>query len=412
MDAGRFRIRMKTPRVPSYVVVWAVLVCAWVSNYLVRMALPPLLGPIMAELALSYRGAGWLAAAFFYAYMAMQVPAGMLGDRIGRKRVAIGGLVVCAVASVATGFAGTFIALVLARLLTGLGQGCLFSNDRVIIAGSTPPARMALGQGVSFSGPGLGLTLGIVLAGALGEVLPWRGVFLVFALPPLVAAALVGRFVPEPPRRVAGRREWPLRRVLAARDLWLLGVSSAMPIYVQFTVATWAPLMFGELGVAELGRAARYASVQGLAAPVGLLCWGWLADRAERRGVGRPLVIALALVLSAVATAGMARVVHTKGSPLAFTLYMLAMVFCSWGIWGPSFAVLGALFPPDVRGTAFGVFNTLAFTGALVGPVLTGWLKDATGSFAAGCYLAAGVALAGGMLALLVRGARAGAAAA
>ncbi len=61
-------------------------------------------------------------------------------------------------------FAGTFTALVLARLLTGLGQGGLFSNDRVIIAGSTPPARMALGQGVSFSGPGLGLTLGIVLA--------------------------------------------------------------------------------------------------------------------------------------------------------------------------------------------------------------------------------------------------------
>jgi MFS family permease len=164
-------LHVKTPRVPSYVVVWALLVCAWVSNYLVRMALPPLLGPIMAELALSYRGAGWLASAFFYAYMAMQV-AGMLGDRIGRKRVAIGGLIVCAGASVATGFAGTFTALVLARLLTGLGQGCLFSNDRVIIAGSTPPARVALGQGVSFSGPGLGLTLGIVLAGALGEVLP------------------------------------------------------------------------------------------------------------------------------------------------------------------------------------------------------------------------------------------------
>ena len=50
--------------------------------------------------------------------------------------------------------------------------------------------------------------------------------------------------------------------------------------------------------------------------------------------------------------------------------------------------------------------------GRLAATVLTGWLKDATGSFAAGCYLAAGVALAGGMLVLLVRGARAGAAAA
>ncbi len=388
---------------PPYGVVWALLVFAWVANYLVRMALPPLLGPIMAELHLSYRDAGWLASAFFYAYMGMQVPAGVLGDRVGRKRVVIGGLVLCAAASTVTGFAGTFGALILARLLTGVSQGCLFSNDRVIIAGCTPPSRMALGQGVSFSGPGLGITLGIVLAGALGEIVPWRWVFVSFALAPLVAAFLVGRFVPEPPRAGREPSDWPLRRLLAMRNLWVLGLSSAMPIYVQFTIATWAPLMFTEIGVAELGRAARYASVQGLAAPVGLLFWGWLADRAERRGVGRMAVIALALALSAATTGGIAYVVQVKGSPPALTWFILSTVFCSWGVWGPSFAVLGQFVPPGVYGAAFGLFNTLAFTGALVGPVLTGSLKDATGSFASGCYLAAALALLGAALALLVR---------
>jgi MFS family permease len=383
-------------------VVWSLLVYAWVANYLVRMALPPLLGPVMAELGLSYRDAGWLAAAFFYAYMAMQVPAGMLGDRIGRKRVVIGGLVLGAVASVLTGLAPTFLALVLARLLTGASQGCLFSNDRVIIAGCTPPASMAVGQGVSFSGPGLGITLGIVLAGALGEVLPWRGVFFLFAVPALLAAFLVGEFVPEPPRAAAGPADWPLRRLLGVRDLWVLGLGSAMPIYVQFTIATWAPLMFAEIGVGELGRAARYASLQGLAAPVGLVAGGWVADLAARRGVRRTIVSVVALVLAAVGTAGIARVMQTKGSPAVLAGCILATVFCSWAIWGPAFAVLGQLFPSRVHGAAFGIFNTLAFTGALVGPVLTGALKDVTGSFTAGLYLAAAVGLGGAALASLV----------
>jgi MFS family permease len=389
--------------VPPYVAVWALLVYAWIANYLVRMALPPLLAPIMAELRLSYRDAGVLASAFFYAYMAMQFPAGMLGDRVGRRRVVIAGFLLGAVASVATSQAGSFVALVLARLLTGLSQGCLFSNDRVIIAGSTPPSRMALGQGVSFSGPGLGITLGLVLAGALGEIVPWRWVFVAFALAPLSAAVLVARFVSEPPRAVAEPGHWPLRRLLGVRDLWVLGLSSAMPIYVQFTIATWAPLMFAEIGVGELARAARYAGAQGLAAPLGLLCWGWVADRAERRGIARRTIIAVALVLSGAATAGLAAVLQARGSPAALLVCIMATVFCSWGVWGPAFAIVGQCVPPGVRGTAFGLFNTFAFIGALVGPVLTGSLKDATGSFAAGSYLAAGVSLLGAVLAMLVR---------
>jgi MFS family permease len=392
-----------SPATP-YGAVWVLLVFAWVANYLVRMALPALLGPVMSELGLSYGEAGLLAAAIFYAYMAMQVPAGMLGDRVGRKRVVATGLVLCALASVATGFSGGFVALVLARLATGAAQGCLFSNDRVIIAGSTPPGRMALGQGVSFSGPGLGITLGLVLAGTLGEIMPWRWVFVVFALPPLLAAALVARFVPEPARPATPPSDWPLRRLLGVRDLWILGIGCAMPLYVQFAIATWAPLMFAEIGVREVGRAGRWAGLQGLAAPPGLLAWGWVADRASRRGVARTRVMAAALVVSAATMLGVAGALEARASPTTLSALMLATVFCSWGIWGPSFAVLGQLVPRGVHGTAFGVFNTLAFLGAITGPVVTGALRDATGSFAAAAGVGAGVLLLGALLTTAVGG--------
>ena len=83
---------MGGPRVgrrPYYQTVWAVLIFAWLTNYLVRMGLSPVLVPIMREFQLSYAQAGLLATAFFYAYTFMQLPAGVLGDWIGKKAILV-----------------------------------------------------------------------------------------------------------------------------------------------------------------------------------------------------------------------------------------------------------------------------------------------------------------------------------
>src|SRR4026208_542824 len=214
---------------PSYAVVWAVFVYVWIANYLLRMALSALLPPGLPAFQLSYAEAGLLSSAFFYAYTSMQLPAGVLGDRLGRKRMLISGVPLGGAASVLTGLAGSLTLLFAARLLTGLSQGFLFSNDRVIIAATTPREKTALGHGrprprgggavgqaLPFAGAGRGAPLGLVLAGALGALLPWRAVFLIFALPPLLSAVLLWRLVPEPPLATApAAPAWPFRPAAA-----------------------------------------------------------------------------------------------------------------------------------------------------------------------------------------------------
>lgn len=386
---------------PSPYLVWSLLVYAWIANYMIRMALSSLLPPIMMELSLSYTRAGLLATAFFYAYMAMQLPAGFLGDRLGRRRVLLGGILLGVVASLLTGLAGSFAALFLARLLTGIGQGCLFSNDRVIIAAYTPREKMARGQGVSFSGPGLGTTLGLLLAGLLGEFMAWRGVFFLFALLPLLAAVLLWRLVPEPPRvAFADSTGWSFRRVAATPELWVLGLAGIMPVYLQFVLATWGPLFFSEVGVTDLGRSALYASFQGVAAPFGLFAMGWLADRAHERGIGRKVLIAVTILLAGASIGGLGVVIASKRSVGLVAFFVMATSFFIWGTWGPSYALLSERFPPGILGTAFGLYNTVCFVGAVVGPFLTGWIKDTTGSFAWGCYGAAAAAGLGAMVAM------------
>jgi predicted MFS family arabinose efflux permease len=389
----------------SYRLVWLLMVVAWVGNYLVRMALPALLPAIIVELGLSYTRAGLLATgAFFYAYAAIQVPAGLLGDRFGRRLVLVSGLLAGGLASVATGLAAGFAALLAARVATGLAQGFVFSNDRAIIAAVTPRHKIALGQAISFSGPGLGLTIGLLLGGLLGTVMPWRHVFFVVAAAPIVAALLIAGLVPE-----SQRREGPshvgarVRSVVRQPDLWLLGLAGTTLMWAQYGIATWGPMLFTEAGVGQLDRAAFLASLQGLAGVAGLLAGGAVSDRARRHGVSHKAVAAASLVGTALALGAMALAVQANASPAALLATVLLMAACSWSVWGPSFALLGELVAGEDLATAFALYNTLCVLGAAMGPVVLGWARDVTGSFAAGCWLSAAVALAGLLAALAVR---------
>ncbi len=381
--------------VAYYVVVWFLLIFAWATNFVIRIGFSALLPSIIAELQLSYARAGLLASAFFYAYVLMQLPAGLLGDRFGRRRILVLGLLGGALAAGLTGLAGSFATLFAARALTGAFQGTLFSNDRAIIATVTPPDRIGLGQGVSFSGPGLGLTFGLVIGGLLVEVLPWRTVVMLFGIGPMVAALLIVRYVPPPARSTArvplGRR---LRSLFANGPLCALGLVSFCAIADQFTLATWAPLFFNEVGVADLGRAGSYAALQGIAASLGMVVSGWAHDRLVERGYGSKTAIVAGLIGLALSMLAMAAAITQRSIPGLAVVLFLAAFFC-WSIWGAFYALLARLVREDELGTAFGLSNSIGFIGAVVAPIATGWVRDLTGSFSAGCVLAAVLAVAG-----------------
>ena len=387
---------------PPYALVWLLLIFAWTANFVIRIGFSALLPSIMSEFSLSYTRAGLLASAFFYAYVIMQIPSGLLGDRYGRRRILLLGLLGGALSAGLTGLAGSFAALFTARALTGAFQGSLFSNDRAIIATVTPPDRIGLGQGVSFAGPGLGLTAGLVIGGLLVEVLPWRTVMMLFGLGPIAAALLIGRFVPSP---APSRAQEPLGRRLgglfANGSLWLLALASLCAIANQFILATWAPLFFQEAGVTDVGRAGIYAALQGIAASLGMIVGGFTHDRLARRGFESKTVIVAGLAALALSMLAMAAVIAQRSVPALAILVFLAAFFC-WSIWGAVYTLLGRMVRAEDLGAAFGWSNSISFLGAIVGPIATGWARDLTGSFSAGCLLAAvlaaaGVALVGGV---------------
>jgi MFS family permease len=194
--------------------------------------------------------------------------------------------------------------------------------------------------------------------------------------------------------------------VSARADLWRLALSGLCVMWVQYVLATWAPLLFLEAGVRELGQAGLFSSVQGVVGVAGLLGGGWLADRAARAGLGRRTVLLGSQVGLTAASLLLATTVQRGLSAAALLVGLVLVALTAWAVWGPSFAALSDLFTGRDLATAFGLYNSVCVIGAFVGPAVTGWTRDTTGSFAAGCYLSAAVALVGALFTMTPRPAR------
>jgi ACS family glucarate transporter-like MFS transporter len=390
----------------KYHTIWLIMIFGWVTNYIVRSALSPLLIPIMNEFGLSYAKGGLLATAFFYAYTFMQFPAGYLGDRLGRKAV----LVLCSswwgLMSLLTGLASSFASLFLFRFLTGVGEGAYFSNDRPIISAYTPESKRSFGQGISFAGLGTGMFIGISLAGWISDLWGWRTVFLLYAFPSWLASFLIYRMVQEPPRQQVTKREGkkvPYSTIFKSRDLWLLYLGGISGNYALWVVGTWAPAMFQEIGVESLSRSSLYSSLLGVSAVPGLILTGLVSDKLMKGGKGRKGLIATEFFLISVCMFSLGYGLTVKINPSIFVFLFFMAGFFIWGHWAAFYALLPDIVPYEILGTAYGLTNTIHFLGSLIAPWITGWVKDTTASFSWGLYISALFCVLGGILIFAVR---------
>ena len=386
---------------PYYYSVWSVLIFGWISNYMVRSALSPVLIPLMEEFGFTYAQAGLLASALFYAYALMQFPAGYLGDRVGKKRILIFCTLGWGLASLGTSLVSSFAWLFILRFVTGLAEGTYFSNDRPVIAHYTPKEKLGTGQGISFVGLGLGMCLGIVLAGWISEMWGWRWVFILFALPAFVAALLMGWIIKEPPResgiQSAGGKI-PLSIAFKNRDLWFLYFGGIPGVYALWTIGAWAPAMLKEVGVQQLSSASLYASLLGLSAVPGLILTGLISDRLYRKGKGRKGLIAVEFFIMAglLMLLGLGITGRWSGLTLGVLIFIIGVFV--WGHWAAYYSLIPEIVPKEILGTVFGITNSIHFIGGLLAPWLTGIIKDLTASFALACYGAGLFALLGGLI--------------
>ncbi len=388
-----------------YHTVWLVMGFGWVSLYLVRMGIAPLLGMIMEEFNISYATAGSLFSVIFYSYTFMQLPSGYFGDRFGRRRILISGTILWFILSLATAAVQTFTMLVIVRFLTGIAHGIYFGNDRPTITAFTPKEKMGKGQGISFMGLALGFFISVVLAGVIADYSgSWRCVFIVFSIPSMITSYLIFKYIQEPPRPSSDNADLntrpAYRRAFIDRDLWLMYLSGFVMLFGYWMISTWMPSIYREIGITGITSSSLLSGIFGLIGIPGLLISGVLTDIIARKGYGRKGLIALNVFLWALLMLGLGYAVENRASTTLISILFFSSALVVFGAWPPYYALLSELVPAEIMGTTFGLANFIGFMSAWIAPYFTGWIKDTTGSFSGGLYVS-GLLLAIGVILIL-----------
>ena len=166
---------------------------AMLDATVVNVALPTLGGDLGASLA----GLQWVLNGYTLALAALILLGGSLGDRFGRRRVFVVGVLWFAVASLLCGLAPSITWLIAARVLQGIGGALLTPGSLAIIQATFVREDRARAIGLWSALGGVATAVGPFLGGGLVESVGWRWVFLVNLPLALLVAAVALRHVPE-----------------------------------------------------------------------------------------------------------------------------------------------------------------------------------------------------------------------
>lgn len=194
----------------------------FLDSTVVNVALPA----IGRDLDTSLAGLQWTVNAYTLTLAALILLGGSLGDRYGRRRLFVLGVVWFAVASLVCGFAPDIGVLVVARAFQGIGGALLTPGSLAIIQASFAPDDRARAIGVWSGLGGIAGALGPLLGGWLVDSVSWRWVFFINVPLSVVAVLVAARHVPETrDETAAGRFDW-LGALLGAAGL--AGVTYAL----------------------------------------------------------------------------------------------------------------------------------------------------------------------------------------
>lgn len=239
--------------VPEYYGLWLVLMMGWLASGVDRTITGPVITymidnnvPLLQGTDNPHAIGGLVGSLLFAGYALMQFPGGFVGDRVGHRTMIVVSIVLAGFATLLTGLVTGLIMLVAMRVLTGVGAGMFYSNDRSVIAQQTPLKHRSLGMGVVITGLALGITLAYLLAApltsfgetVLGSGQGWRMPFLV--LGGLAVAIGVGMHLFF--SRQTGEHSFAPAYPAALKRVGGYCVVFLILIMVIFLFATWAGL--------------------------------------------------------------------------------------------------------------------------------------------------------------------------
>lgn len=354
------------------------------SNLAVALALPE----FIKTFGLSDTDRGTLNSAFFWAYAALQIPAGWVVDRYGvRLPYAISFLLWC-VASAATAFARSVPQLLALRVVLGAGEAIVAPASYRWIRFNFEERQRGLAVGLYMTGTKIGPAIGAPLAAWLIAAYDWRLMFLAIGLGglawliPWLALVKDDRGAAAKTTAKTAAAPVPFARILASPVTWGTVIATFSYMYFVYFCMTWMPAYFVEqrhLSLTGMGLFT-FFSFGGMAIVAALA--GWAADRLIARG-RNPVTVRKWFTIAGFAVA-CTELIGAQSASVGVALFYAVLSLSGLGLATANYwALTQTLIPASAIGRISGVQNTSASVAGIAAPLLTGWLKQTTGSYQA-----------------------------
>jgi ACS family glucarate transporter-like MFS transporter len=380
----------------------ALLAATATASYLARVNVSVAGALMMKELALDQVRMGRVFSAFLLGYALCQIPAGMLADRFGARRVlGIAALSwVAATALMAVSPAAAALPVLLgARLLLGIGEAPTFPAAAAAISLHVPAAARGRANGFVIAAIGLGSAIAPPLVTAVMVRFGWRAALVASSLPAL-AVALVWLSVRAMPPVVAGADAGPSPSSPAGGSLEtpsfvLLTASYTLQGYVGYIFVFWFYLYLVDVRKFDLLRGALWASLPWLLSIVSIPLGGAVSDALVKKlgpAWGRRIVPMAGLLGGAGFLSAGARTPDARVAAVCLALATALVLSVEGPFWAAMMDVAG-----QRSGTAGGIMNMGSNLGGLVSPALTPVLAASIG-WENALHVAAALSVVGGLL--------------
>ena len=374
-----------------------------------------------ADLHLSPTVFGFGAGIFFLSYFIFEVPSNLLMQRFGARRwlariMVTWGLVAACMALVVG--PNSFYAL---RALLGLAEAGFFPGVILYLTYWFPREHRAKVVGIFMVAIPVSTFLGSPVSGAILDVdgfmglRGWQWLFILEAVPAVILGLMVLVWLPDRPANAKfltqDQREWledrlhtesrtmargpkmPLWQVLTHKRVMALALVYAGSVATNYGLSFWQPQMIKAFGMNNF-HAGLINAIPFFIGSIAMILWGLRSDRVGER----VWHTAIALFVSA---AGLVACLYITALIPTVIALSVALIGC-YALKGPFWALATEFLPADAAAAGIAQINAIGNLAGFLGPFLLGWIYELTGSYALGMLPMILLALAGGVVVLVM----------
>jgi MFS family permease len=348
----------------------------YLYEFILQVAPSVMAQPMMRTFKVTAEGFGIISAFYFYAYAPMQLPAGLLFDRYGPRKLMTCALLLCAFGSFFFASTDSILTASAGRFLIGIGSAFSFIGVLVLISRWFPPNYFAILAGIAQLMSSVGAMFGEMPLAALVGHVGWRQASFILAGVGFLLAILLWVFIRDHPNEQTQaapnrrfREEWKrLAEVCRKRYTWVTG-SYAFCIWTPIAVfaALWGVPFLAEKYQVSVVVASGLCSMIWLGIGIGSPLLGWLSDRIHNRRIALSISSVFGLISTCI-------LLYANDIPFAWMYAVLFFLGLGAGGQTVSFAVVKDNNPAHLVGTASGFNNLSVLIGGAIFQPLVGFI--------------------------------------